>query len=182
MKETKKLTMVEAIKIANNEGDEQKTMKVFVDAKVTFLKTQLDIKYLKKEKGYTLLLAPEDANGTEESSLSELVKAVKSLLGDDTNIGSLTNLVGKDLDNIKFTLAMAFLYINKVDEQNTVVDYAFLIKTKNLTDPLPDKVKDIFKVDSIQLAIWNTKNTNILKAMKITTPDDALKELEAPQN
>lgn len=183
MKGTKKLSLTEATHIVRDGGDEQATMNAFAGAKVTFLNTELDIKFLKNGTDYTLLLAPENANGTTAgTSLKNLIDAVGNLSGKTVIADSLTNLIGKevDLNSVTIKLTMVFLYIKNVNQTKTV-EYAFMIET-SLDGLIPKEIAEIIKPGPIQLAIWNTNNTNVLDAMGIITPEDALKKLGYSQN
>ena len=174
------LTVAEAADIVKNDtSNPVNAMNAFAGAKVTFLNTELGIKFLKKGDNYTLLLAPEESNGTKVgTTLQDLIDAIGKLVGDGVNTENLTNLVG-DADKFKditIQLTMAFLYINKKDDTKEV-EYAFMINVENLDKLLPTEFDKVITLGSIQLAIWNTGRKNILKAMKITTPDDVLDEL-----
>lgn len=187
MKETKKISLAEATHIVRDGGDEQETMNAFAGMKVTFLNTELGIKFLKNGTDYTLLLAPENANGTTAgTSLKNLIDAVSKLSGKTVITDSLAKLLDKgdgkgvDFSKITIQLTMAFLYIKKTNQEKRV-DYAFMIKT-DLKELFPEELKSFFTVQNIQLAVWNTKISNVLKAMNISTPEEAIKELENHQN
>lgn len=186
MAEARTLTINEATKIVSDEEPETNTMNAFAGAKVSFLNTELSIKFQKNGDDCTFLLAPKKTNGTEgNTTLKDLIDAVANLFGSTTlpqnNLENLLGTQAQDFAKIYIKLTMAFLYVKKVNSK-TEVEYAFMIETKNLDSIFPKGFENVFKLKDIQLAIYNTKNTNVIKAMEITTPEDALNELGYSQN
>jgi hypothetical protein len=146
------------------------------------LHTELNAVYSKDEKGYKVLLAPTDVEAQNSVSLGEMVQEFKDALGmDETSQKSITGALesvdsgseaettpggkkGKfDVNNLKFQLNAAFLYMNN-EGDDTTTEYALAISV-DAQDALPSF--GFLKINSLSLAVWNTKRQGVLSRMNL---------------
>jgi hypothetical protein len=146
------------------------------------LKTELNAIYSKGDKGYKVLLAPTDVEAQNSVSLGEMVEEFKGALGmDDANQKSISGALesvnsgseggnasgaGKskfNVNNLKFQLNAAFLYINSEGDAKTT-EYALAISV-DAQDALPSF--GFFKINSLSLAVWNTGRAGVLSRMNL---------------
>ncbi|HIZ06198.1 MAG TPA: hypothetical protein H9950_07575 [Candidatus Bacteroides avicola] len=148
----------------------------------------------KSDTGTRALVLPTKADNPPTVSLGEITDEFKKALnidGADANIKEKINAVkkeGKSInpDEIKFQLAAAFLYIEmpnepkkeepKNEDSKTTTEYALAINV-DLQDALPDF--GAFKLNSVFIAVWNTKRKAVLKNIGAGEITEMLKLLEA---
>ncbi len=86
----------------------------------------------------------------------------------------LSNDKQPDTREIRIILSMAYLYINKEDEQEkSDIEYAFNLNILT-TGLIPKALSSIVTVDHIGISVWNTERTQILNQMSIVKIEDYL--------
>lgn len=181
MKETRKLSVVEAADIVRDENGEKNKMNVLAGIEITILGVRLVAEYVKKaEGGYTVYLAPVKADDTKSHNLQDLINALDNLFGGKIEQSALKAWLGESLKDVSVNLAMVFLYIDKdKDDKTSAFEYAFQIKVNNVDKLIPEKIRKFLGIEDAQcqLAIWNTDRKKVKDEMKLITPEDFLKDL-----
>lgn len=158
------------------------------------LKVNFQAMVEKSENGTKVLLLPTKTENPPSVSLGEMVNEFKTGLGiegADKAITDKINAVKKDdkainVNEIKFQLAAAFLYVEKPkepqkdtpqnEESKTKTEYALAINV-DLKDALPDF--GFFKINNVFIAVWNTERKAVLKNIGAGEITEMLKLLEA---
>ena len=158
------------------------------------LKVNFQAMMEKSENGTKLLLLPTKTETPPSVSLGDIVNEFKTNLGiegADKAITDKVNAVKKEdkpiaMNEIKFQLSAAFLYIEKPkeekkdtpqnEESKTKTEYALAINV-HLKDALPDF--GFFKINNVFIAVWNTERKAVLKNIGAGEITEMLKLLEA---
>lgn len=160
---------------------------LMVQANIVFLKTKLVAAYEKVGSGYKILVKPTDAAASKMSisdMIGEVNKMISGITGEaglkDTDITDKikdfysTEQNGNLLDNIEISLKQVFLYIDKSHEnqdENTM-EYAFDLEIINEVT----KGLEFINLETISLAIWNSKRQSVLDRMDMKKLDDLIKD------
>lgn len=154
------------------------SMNALIDAKVSILNADfVGSFHFKKDNGFSLIIAPCSKPMDQKGiSLNELLTQGSDHELDTT---ALKDLVKPDkLGSVSFKFDMAFLYVNKVNNLPTEIEYAFQVSVVNGEKSLiPDDVRNFFDVKEVKLAIWNTKRKGVLSKMDLKTPEQILDDL-----
>lgn len=161
-------------KTVNIMENDKMSMALKVDFEL--LKTNLNAIYEKdgEKNESTILVIPTKTENPESVKIGEIVEAFKSLSGGDPTenisgtIGSLSDdkdSNGFSVDNIAFTLHAAYLYKKTAaEDKDSVTEYAFAI-AMDLSEAMPKF--PLGTINSISLAIWNTKREGVLANMNM---------------
>lgn len=174
-----------------------KALKATLAVDFSLIGTQLHVLYKAEEKGYKFLLIPSPQADNRGISINELLEDIKKLTkaaSGNTSEGDipseeLSNVLNgaiesgtenddgtkPKLEDIRIILNMAYIYVNKNEESevDSTIEYAFNLEV--LTSGLiPKAIKDIFTVDRVSIAVWNTERTQILNQMSIAKIEDYL--------
>lgn len=175
-----------------------KSLNAAIGVDFSLIGTKLHAMYKKDTNGYKILLIPTLQSGNEGITIQELIDDIKSLTESVTGSNSLnteeltTALDGAvqeaadeegkkgvndklpDTSEIRIILSMAYLYINKEDEQEkSDIEYAFNLNILT-TGLIPKALSSIVTVDHIGISVWNTERTQILNQMSIVKIEDYL--------
>lgn len=175
-----------------------KSLNAAIGVDFSLIGTKLHAMYKKDTNGYKILLIPTLQSDNEGITIQELIDDIKSLTESVTGSNSLnteeltTALDGAvqeaadeegkkgandklpDTSEIRIILSMAYLYINKEDEQEkSDIEYAFNLNILT-TGLIPKALSSIVTVDHIGISVWNTERTQILNQMSIVKIEDYL--------
>lgn len=170
----------------------------------SLLGTSLHAAYEKKgENGYAVLLLPTEQNPNNGVSIGTVIQDIKKLvhgvdnsveekdmedMGDDLLDGvSSLEITGdqekdkkKGLDNLTVKLQMAYLYIRKVPDQESQLEYAFQLQVI-ARDVIPSEIRSLVNVDNVSISVWNTTRQKILDKMSLVTIDEYIGITEKPK-
>lgn len=166
----------------------------------SLLGTSLHAAYEKKgEDGYAVLLLPTEQNPNNGVSIGNVIEDIKKLV-EGVYKGTKTDEMDKDLldgvsslavsgeskeekktalDNLIVKLQMAYLYIRKVGEQDSQLEYAFQLQVI-AKDVIPEGIQDLVDVDNVSISVWNTTRQKILDKMSLVTIDEYIGIAEKP--
>lgn len=151
------------------------SMNLALGVNFDLLKTNLAAVFEKDEKSSRILLVPTKTDSPTPVTLKEMTEDFKKAFGmtdeDSTKFENSLNAVKKEdsqlkLDEITFQLQSAFFYkeIPQKEEgkepEKGVTEYAFAISV-DMADALPDL--GFVKLNSLFLAVWNTKREAVLR-------------------
>ncbi|HEX3021469.1 MAG TPA: hypothetical protein VHP81_03650 [Lachnospiraceae bacterium] len=158
----------------------------------TLLGSDFTAMYEKTEKGYSVLLMPVNQADNKGITIDKLLEDVKKLMGGgDVDASQLTdslNAVQKDsgtsggktidVNSIRVFVRTAYLYINSSDQADAATntgktEYAFKLDI-DMSSLLPPSI-DLINIDTLSLAVWNTKRPKILDMMHLESVDKLLK-------
>ena len=163
-------------------------------ANFSLLKVNFQAMYEKSEDGSKVLLLPTKTENPPSVSLGEMLNEFKigfGIEGADKVITDKVNAVKKEdksinINEIKFQLAAAFLYMEKPkeekkdtpqnEESKPKTEYALAINI-DLKDALPDF--GFFKINNVFIAVWNTERKAVLKNIGAGEITEMLKLLDA---
>ena len=167
----------------------------------SLLGTSLHAAYEKKgADGYAVLLLPTEQNPNNGVSIGTVIDDIKNLVKgvDDTaNTEDMDNdlldgvsslaITGdqekdkkKGLDNLIVKLQMAYLYIRKIPDQESQLEYAFQLQVI-AKDVIPPEIQSLVDVDNVSISVWNTTRQKILDKMSLVTIDEYIGIAEKPK-
>lgn len=176
---------------------ETKALNAALAVDFSLIGTQLHLLYKSEGNGYKFLLIPSPQVDNRGISIDELLKDIGKLTKaasgnasggetqskelEDVLNGAIQSGTGNEdgtkpkLEDIRIILNMAYIYVCKDEksEADSTVEYAFNLEV--LTSGLiPAALTDIFTVDRVSIAVWNTERTQILSQMSIAKIEDYL--------
>lgn len=169
----------------------------------SLLGTSLHAAYEKKgANGYAVLLLPTEQNpnngvsiGTVIDDIKKLVKGVDKTASTEGMDNDLLDGVSslaitgdqekdkdkkKGLDNLIVKLQMAYLYIRKIPDRESQLEYAFQLQVI-AKDVIPPEIQSLVDVDNVSISVWNTTRQKILDKMSLVTIDEYIGITEKPK-
>lgn len=168
----------------------------------SLLVTNLHAAYERKgEDGYAVLLLPTEQNPNNGVSIKNVIDDIKKLVtGVDSSVKTdgmdedlmdgvnsslaITEDQGKEgktgLENLMVKLQMAYLYIRKVPNQESQLEYAFQLQVI-AKDVIPKEIQSLVDVENVSISVWNTGRQKILDKMSLVTIDEYIGIAEKPE-
>lgn len=159
---------------------ERNVMEALIKADFKLLGTQLVTEYYKGDGADYFLLMPTDEENARGITMTEMLDDIGFLLGmaaEDVDISELKSNIESlklDPDKIKFVLKMAYFYMitDGKNTNNNKTEYAFQLEI-DTSEALPDTFQ-MFKIDRVGVAVWNTNRKKIIEQMNLYKPQDLL--------
>lgn len=169
------------------------TLKASIGIDFSLIGTMLHAMYEKNDTGYAVLLIPSEQSPDSGISVMDLIEDIKKMSkgvsGSDTAVDTkqledaMTSAAkegsggdsGKSmkLDEIIIKLQMAYLYICKKGDSDSILEYAFQLQV--VTDGLvPEAIKPIVDVTNLSISVWNTDRKKVVDKMALVTVDEYL--------
>lgn len=84
------------------------------------------------------------------------------------------------LENLRVKLQMAYLYIRKVPNQESQLEYAFQLQVI-ASNVIPKEIQSLVDVDNVSISVWNTSRQKVVERMSLVTIDEYIGIAEKPQ-
>lgn len=163
------------------------TVNVNASVNFTLFQNPFVAAFEKKGERILLLLAPSETSGRKATTVEEIIKDIKNMLGssagedelkslqDDIvgNIGNVTEGGSAGAMGIAITIQQAFLYYEKEGEASKM-EYAFSLKID--TSSLLENLNGLFSLNSASISVWKTSRKRVLEMMEIFGIEDFLME------
>lgn len=155
-------------------------LSALVGVDFSLLKTKLYAAYEKNgDEGYSVLLMPTGQESENSVTLEEIIEQINKISGkktdkaDDSSMKtevseSLSGLDmgGNSIENIKFKLCMAYLYLDKKKDVDAELEYAFKLEilTENV---VPEAITAIVDVNRVMISVWKTDRPKVINEMAL---------------
>lgn len=166
-------------------------LNALVGVDFSLLRTKMYAAYEKNgNEGYSVLLMPTAQESDNSVTLGDIIAQINQVSGNMGTKGEGTGATdestavidpdnmeemiskkldlgeGNSIDNIKFKLCMAYLYLDKKNGEDAQVEYAFKLEilTENV---VPEAVADIIDVDRVMISVWKTDRPKVISEMAL---------------